>query len=152
VIILSLLLHLNRDECITLIMVTHDQSLSLYGHRVVHMLDGKIVRIVSSSDESRRGAEIALAAKLRSLTASGDLKGEWMSWSGHWQSAQDADAHAHPIVDSTQTAAVSAAAAAAGSTGDEVKSAGAAVRVRRVAGFPNTEIRNPDTFYSFLAK
>jgi putative ABC transport system ATP-binding protein len=40
-IILSLLLQLNRHEGITCVMVTHDQSLKHYAHRVVHMVDGK---------------------------------------------------------------------------------------------------------------
>ena len=40
-IILSLLLQLNRHEGITALMVTHDQQLKHYAHRVVHMVDGK---------------------------------------------------------------------------------------------------------------
>lgn len=43
--IMQLLLDLNRREGVTMIMVTHDNDLRLYAHRIVHMMDGKILRI-----------------------------------------------------------------------------------------------------------
>ena len=48
-IILGLLLQLNRHEGITCVMVTHDQSLKHYAHRVVHMVDGKGLHSTPSS-------------------------------------------------------------------------------------------------------
>jgi ABC-type methionine transport system ATPase subunit len=53
-IILGLLLQLNRHEGITCVMVTHDQSLKHFAHRVVHMVDGKVLRI-EVIDEGERG-------------------------------------------------------------------------------------------------
>jgi len=43
--IMQLLLDLNRKEGVTMIMVTHDTELRLYADRIVHMMDGKILRI-----------------------------------------------------------------------------------------------------------
>jgi putative ABC transport system ATP-binding protein len=44
-IILNLLMDLNRKRHITCIMVTHDQALKSYAHKVVHMMDGKVLRL-----------------------------------------------------------------------------------------------------------
>lgn len=44
-IVMKLLTELNRDERITCIMVTHDQNLRNFSHRVVHMMDGKVHRV-----------------------------------------------------------------------------------------------------------
>lgn len=43
--IMQLLLDLNRRENVTMIMVTHDNDLRLFANRIVHMMDGKILRI-----------------------------------------------------------------------------------------------------------
>ena len=42
-IVLDILLRLNVEEKITLVMVTHDVNLKHYAHRVVKVLDGKII-------------------------------------------------------------------------------------------------------------
>jgi putative ABC transport system ATP-binding protein len=42
-IVLDILLRLNVEEKITLVMVTHDVNLKHYSHRVVKVLDGKII-------------------------------------------------------------------------------------------------------------
>lgn len=42
-IVLDILIRLNREEKITLIMVTHDVNLKFYSHRVLKVLDGKII-------------------------------------------------------------------------------------------------------------
>jgi putative ABC transport system ATP-binding protein len=70
-IILSLLLHLNRQEQITCIMVTHDTALKAYAHRVVHMVDGKVARIEPISSDTRQGMDAALATKVA------QIRGEW---------------------------------------------------------------------------
>jgi len=53
-IIMQLLIELNRQEHITMVMVTHDQNLKHYAHRVVHMMDGKIFKIESVSEDTRQ--------------------------------------------------------------------------------------------------
>jgi putative ABC transport system ATP-binding protein len=42
--IMGLLLALNRDQGITVLMVTHDPDMAAYGRRMVHFLDGRIAR------------------------------------------------------------------------------------------------------------
>ena len=42
-IVLDILLKLNEEEKITLIMVTHDVNLKYLSHRVLKVLDGKII-------------------------------------------------------------------------------------------------------------
>lgn len=42
-IVLDILLNLNKEEKITLIMVTHDVNLKFYSNRVLKVLDGKII-------------------------------------------------------------------------------------------------------------
>lgn len=42
-IVLDILTKLNQLEKITLIMVTHDVNLKFYSHRVLKVLDGKII-------------------------------------------------------------------------------------------------------------
>jgi len=60
-IILQLLLQLNREEGITLVMVTHDQALKHYAHRVIHMVDGKILKIEHISQGVRDDMDRELA-------------------------------------------------------------------------------------------
>ncbi len=43
--VLDLLVSLNRSDGLTIAMVTHDQALKQLAHRVVHMVDGKVLRI-----------------------------------------------------------------------------------------------------------
>jgi putative ABC transport system ATP-binding protein len=66
-IILKLLLDLNRKENITCVMVTHDQALKNYAHRVVHMMDGKIYRIEKISDKTRQEMDEALIKRTHEL-------------------------------------------------------------------------------------
>ena len=42
-IVLDILIKLNMKENITLVMVTHDVNLKFYSHRVLKVLDGKII-------------------------------------------------------------------------------------------------------------
>ena len=51
--VMRLLLDLNSDG-VTMIMVTHDVTLKHYAHRVVHMLDGKIVKTERINPDTRR--------------------------------------------------------------------------------------------------
>ena len=44
-IVMKILVDLNVRERITMIMVTHDQGLKYFAHRVVRMNDGKVARI-----------------------------------------------------------------------------------------------------------
>ena len=66
-IILGLLLQLNRHEGITCVMVTHDQSLKHYAHRVVHMVDGKVLRIETIDEGERLRADSELQRKVESI-------------------------------------------------------------------------------------
>jgi len=70
-IILSLLLHLNRFERITCIMVTHDTLLKNYAHKVVHMVDGKVSRLEEIHPQVRQEMDEQLASKVK------QIRGEW---------------------------------------------------------------------------
>ena len=41
---MELLAALNRDQGITVLMVTHEQDMAAYAHRVVHFKDGLVER------------------------------------------------------------------------------------------------------------
>lgn len=56
-IIMKILVDLNVKHKITMIMVTHDQGLKHFAHRVVKMSDGKILKI-QEIDQSVRGKMI----------------------------------------------------------------------------------------------
>jgi len=62
---LQMLLDLNRKHDITCVMVTHDQALSSFAHRVVHMVDGKIFKIESIAAEVRNAADLSLAEQIQ---------------------------------------------------------------------------------------
>jgi ABC-type methionine transport system ATPase subunit len=53
-------LELNRENGVTLIMVTHDTAMKKYAHRVLHMLDGKIHRVeaIPQADRHAKDAEL----------------------------------------------------------------------------------------------
>lgn len=42
--IMDLLIGLNRDQGITILMVTHEADMAAYAHRVIHFLDGRVAR------------------------------------------------------------------------------------------------------------
>ena len=65
--ILSLLLHLNRRERITCIMVTHDTQLKNYSNRVVHMVDGKVARLEQISQQTRDSMDHALDIRVKQI-------------------------------------------------------------------------------------
>jgi len=69
-IILGLLLQLNRHEGITCVMVTHDQSLKHYAHRVVHMVDGKVLRIETIDAGERLRADSELQRSVEEIQGS----------------------------------------------------------------------------------
>ena len=52
-IVMKILTDLNVHEKITMIMVTHDQGLKYFAHRVVRMNDGKVARIDIIPPQSR---------------------------------------------------------------------------------------------------
>jgi len=56
---------LNRKDKITCIFVTHDVSLKYFAHRVVHMLDGKIAKIETISEQKRLQTETDLRNSLK---------------------------------------------------------------------------------------
>eukprot|EP00742_Colponemidia_sp_Colp-10_P006441 GILJ01006900.1.p1 GENE.GILJ01006900.1~~GILJ01006900.1.p1 ORF type:complete len:384 (-),score=56.67 GILJ01006900.1:303-1454(-) len=62
--VLQLLVELNMKEGITMIMVTHDTGLKNFAHRVIRMVDGKINRIDSIPEESRRNKYMELLAMI----------------------------------------------------------------------------------------
>jgi putative ABC transport system ATP-binding protein len=71
-IVMSILLDLNRVHGVTVVMVTHEVSLKMHAHRVVHMLDGRISRLEvvptdvrEAADAAVRGHDAVLAADAR---------------------------------------------------------------------------------------
>jgi ABC-type lipoprotein export system ATPase subunit len=48
-------------------MVTHDISLKSYADRVIHMVDGKILRIEHISEQQRLAADTELQAKITAI-------------------------------------------------------------------------------------
>lgn len=75
-IILKLLLDLNRKEGITCIMVTHDQGLKNYAHRVIHMMDGKVWRVEPIPEQTRKEMDEALIRRTQELVRSA----LWLCW------------------------------------------------------------------------
>eukprot|EP00026_Physarum_polycephalum_P007106 Phypoly_transcript_07160.p1 GENE.Phypoly_transcript_07160~~Phypoly_transcript_07160.p1 ORF type:complete len:440 (+),score=74.40 Phypoly_transcript_07160:207-1526(+) len=55
-IVMKLLTRLNKEDGITLVMVTHDVGLKMFSDRVIWMRDGKIQRIEAISDAARQDA------------------------------------------------------------------------------------------------
>jgi putative ABC transport system ATP-binding protein len=55
-IVLDILLKLNRDDGITMVMVTHDMTLKHFANKVVRMVDGKIAKVELQHDEIRNKA------------------------------------------------------------------------------------------------
>ena len=39
---MALLTGLNRDQAITILMVTHEPEMATYAHRVIHFRDGRV--------------------------------------------------------------------------------------------------------------
>lgn len=71
-VVVSILLDLNRVHGVTVIMVTHELSLKMHAHRVVHMLDGRVSRVEvvptavrSAADAAVRGHCAVLEAEAR---------------------------------------------------------------------------------------
>jgi putative ABC transport system ATP-binding protein len=63
-IVLDILLKLNEKENITLVMVTHDVNLKYLSHRVLKVLDGKIIGEEAINPELRQQHIASLRAKL----------------------------------------------------------------------------------------
>jgi ABC-type lipoprotein export system ATPase subunit/ABC-type lipoprotein release transport system permease subunit len=49
--VMDLLRDLNRERGVTLVIVTHDPEVAAYADRVVHLRDGEVIEIVSSTKE-----------------------------------------------------------------------------------------------------
>jgi ABC-type methionine transport system ATPase subunit len=61
---MNLLLSLNRDEGITLVMVTHDVSMKFFADRVIWLRDGKIQRIEAVQESKKKETLDKLNEKL----------------------------------------------------------------------------------------
>ena len=61
---MNLLLSLNRDEGITLVMVTHDVSMKFFADRVIWLRDGKIQRIEVVQESKKKETLEKLNEKL----------------------------------------------------------------------------------------
>jgi ABC-type methionine transport system ATPase subunit len=55
--IMEALIRLNRDQNITMVMVTHDRAMKSFAHRVLHMVDGKIMKIEKIPQSIRAAAD-----------------------------------------------------------------------------------------------
>eukprot|EP01091_Cochliopodium_minus_P002182 TRINITY_DN12067_c0_g1_i1.p1 TRINITY_DN12067_c0_g1~~TRINITY_DN12067_c0_g1_i1.p1 ORF type:complete len:413 (+),score=140.07 TRINITY_DN12067_c0_g1_i1:32-1240(+) len=54
ILVMKLLIDLNKEEGITLVMVTHDVSLKFFSDRIIWMRDGKIQRIETVSENKKK--------------------------------------------------------------------------------------------------
>jgi len=61
-VVMSILLDLNRSHGVTVVMVTHEVALKAHAHRVVHMLDGRVLRLEEVPEGTRRAADRAVMA------------------------------------------------------------------------------------------
>lgn len=66
-IVMKLLTNLNKDEGITLVMVTHDVGLKMFSDRVVWMRDGKIQRIEQITESARHEAHHKLNEEIERI-------------------------------------------------------------------------------------
>jgi putative ABC transport system ATP-binding protein len=57
--IMGLLLALNRDQHITVLMVTHEPDMAAYARRMVHFLDGRIARDEVNESPTTQAPEMA---------------------------------------------------------------------------------------------
>ena len=60
--IMGLLLGLNRDQGITVLMVTHEPDMAAYGRRLVHFVDGRIARDVVNAQPTLTAPALEPAA------------------------------------------------------------------------------------------
>jgi putative ABC transport system ATP-binding protein len=60
--IMALLLGLNRDQGITVLMVTHEPDMAAYARRMVHFVDGRIVKDEVNANPTTEAPEAAPAA------------------------------------------------------------------------------------------
>ena len=65
-IVMDLLLKLNRDEGVTLVMVTHDPDMKWYADRAVYVQDGKIASVIPISEVESTRARVELLKQLQS--------------------------------------------------------------------------------------
>ena len=66
-IVLDIMLKLNETEKITLVMVTHDVNLKYLAHRVLKVLDGKIIGEENIEPKVRQQHILTLRGKLEEL-------------------------------------------------------------------------------------
>jgi len=55
--IMGLLLALNKDQGITVLMVTHEPDMAAYAHRMVHFVDGRIVKDTPNANPTTAAPE-----------------------------------------------------------------------------------------------
>ena len=62
--VMAILQKLNREEGITVILVTHDPRISHHAQRVIHLFDGKVVEeeLVEDPIQANPGVEAEVAA------------------------------------------------------------------------------------------
>jgi putative ABC transport system ATP-binding protein len=75
-IIMDLLIQLNRNDGITLVMVTHDVSIKFFADRVIWLRDGKIQRVEIVSDEKKQESVDNLTTKLNEIQRKKELAQE----------------------------------------------------------------------------
>jgi len=63
--IMALLLALNRDQGITVLMVTHEPDMAAYARRMVHFLDGRIVKDEVNANPTTEMPAAVLAAVVK---------------------------------------------------------------------------------------
>lgn len=71
-IVMKILADLNKNEGITMIMVTHDVALKSFAHRVVRMLDGKVNKITTNPQDLRNKTMNDLNARVAAIMQGDD--------------------------------------------------------------------------------
>jgi putative ABC transport system ATP-binding protein len=72
--VLAQLIELNKEENITLVMITHDVSLKNFADRVVWMRDGKILKVETIKENKRKKRQDELYEEIESFKAGKNVK------------------------------------------------------------------------------
>ena len=74
--VLKLIQKISHEQNQTMVMVTHDNHLASFGDRIIHISDGKILKIEDNRERAEKNAAEAEAAKEKPVEAAADETAE----------------------------------------------------------------------------